>query len=371
MKRIVMGMFVGLSLMTSGCTIELGGLKEVARSIDGMRAQLDKTTTEGGDLDRLLEKARKDVDGLIEKAIAEGGKLEEKVVLDFIKQRKEVFADATALMRKTNLAFRGSAFAVTDDMMGAMRKLPAELSSEIGPLVLAIPGLFLSTDPVQIKGSEITFRPKGYYRLTIDARQAANLEVRVDHKAVVSPRNPMDTRVDIEIPASSLLPRFRDQEREFVTIELVDRKNPNIIRFIGSLDLKPLFGVEYELTEFGPKGQEKKGVIDQGAALEEILGAVGVAMKVAGADPVKIAERHGMIYEMAKTRLPYGSSFVDLPPGFDDFEMTITLENGAKRTLDANRPRFGGVSTHLREKTGPDNTTFLRLTIDADPPTER
>jgi hypothetical protein len=74
---------------------------------------------------------------------------------------------------------------------------------------------------------------------------------------------------------------------------------------------------------------------------------------------------------MAKTRLPYGSSFVDLPPGFDDFEMTITPENGAKRTLDTNRSRFGGVSLHLREKTRSDNTTFLRLTIDADPPTER
>ena len=78
----------------------------------------------GGDLDRLLEQARKDVDGLIEKAIAEGGKLEEKIVLDFIEQRKQLFADATALMKKTNLAFRSSAFAVTDDMMGAMRKAP-------------------------------------------------------------------------------------------------------------------------------------------------------------------------------------------------------------------------------------------------------
>ena len=75
MKRIVLCICcAGLSLMTSGCTIESGGLKEVARSIDGMRAQLDKTTKEGGDLDRLLEQARRDVDGMIEKAAREGGK---------------------------------------------------------------------------------------------------------------------------------------------------------------------------------------------------------------------------------------------------------------------------------------------------------
>jgi hypothetical protein len=319
----------------------------------------------------LLEQAHRDVEDLIEKAAKEGGKLEEKFVLDFIEQRKQLFLDATALMKKTNLAFRGSAFAVTDDLMGAMRKLPSDLSKDIGPLVLAIPGIFQSTDPVQIEGTELTFRPKGYYRLIFDARQAANLDIRVDHKAVFSPKNRMDTRVDVEIPASSLVPRFRDREREFVEIELIDRKNPNIVRFIGSLDLKPMFGVEYELTQFGPKGQEKKGTIEQGAALDEILRAIGESMKAEGADPVRIAERHALIYEIAKTRLPYGSSFVDLPPGFEDFEMTITLENGAKRTLDMNRPRFGGVSLHLREKSLPDTTTYYRLTIDANPPTEK
>jgi hypothetical protein len=289
--------FAGVTLaMMSGCTIELGGLKEVARSIDGMRAQLDKTTKEGGDLDRLLEQAHRDVEDLIKKAGKEGGKLEEKVVLDLIELRKPLFADATALMRKTNLSFKSIAFPVTDDMMEAIRKLPSELSSQIGPIILSSnPGLFLSKDPVQIEGTEITFRPKGYYRLIFDARQAANLDLRLDHKAVFSPRNPKDTRVDVEIPASSLFPRFRDQEREFVTIELVDRKNPEAVRFIGSLDLKPLFGVEYELTEFGPKGQETRGVIEQGAALEEILGAVGASMMAAGTDPAKIAERHGMI----------------------------------------------------------------------------
>ena len=70
-------------------------------------------------------------------------------------------------------------------------------------------------------------------------------------------------------------------------------------------------------------------------------------------------------------RLPYGSSFVDLYPGFDEFEMTIVLENGLKRTLDRNRPRFDGVRLNAREEARPDNTTFWRLSIDADPATEK
>lgn len=367
MKRIFLMTFAGLALASGGCTIELGGLREVAQSIDGMRAQLDKTTGEGKDLDRLLETARKDVDKLIEKAAKEGGKLEEKFVLEFIEERKAIFAQATALMKKTNLTLKGSAFSVTHEFSEAMGRLPAGVADQIGPIVLAIPGVFLSTHPVQIEGTEITFRPGGYYRLLFDARQAANLDVRVDHKTIYSPRNPTDTRVAVEIPASSLCTRFGDKGREFVPIELVERGRPGAVRFLGSLDLKPLFGVQYKLTEIGPKGLENPLVIHRGPALDDIVAAVGSAMKAAGEDPVKIATRHAQIYAMARERLPYGPSFVDLSPGVDDFELTVTLENGVTRILDQNRPEYGGVRLTWKERARPDMKTFLRVSIDAVP----
>ena len=372
MRRLLPCLLVGIApTIASASVIEPSGLEEVARSIDGLRAQLARMSMAGGELDQLLERAHRDVEDLITKFGKEEKKLEKEVMLDLDEQQTKFFLKATALMKKTNLTLKASAFPITDELTKSMRQVPKEVADQIRPLVLAIWGPLLSKDSIQIEGTEITFRSRGYYRLIFDVRQAKNLDVRVDHKAVFSPRNPMDTRVDVEIPASILVSRFRDQEREFVPIELVSRNETNAVRFIGSLDLKPLFGVEYDLKEFGPQGQRKWGVIEQGAALDEILRAVATAMKAEGADCLKIAVRHAQVYRMAKTRLPYGSSFVDLHPGFDEFELTITPENGATRTLDRNRPRFGGVSVHSREEVGSDSMAFWRLTIDADLPTEK
>jgi hypothetical protein len=43
LRPLIHCFFLGVLLITmSGCTIDLGGLKELAHSIDGMRAQNDK-----------------------------------------------------------------------------------------------------------------------------------------------------------------------------------------------------------------------------------------------------------------------------------------------------------------------------------------
>ncbi len=93
-------------------------------------------------------------------------------------------------------------------------------------------------------------------------------------------------------------------------------------------------------------------------------------MLAKGAPPDQIAAQQGHIYRTARSRLPYGTSIIDLPPGADDWEMEATVETGEPpRTLDRNAPMFKGVRVRYKTIATEAGSRLLRLTIDVDPST--
>ncbi len=319
-----------IALSVTGCEIDVKWIRETAAAIDKFSDQIKQTAGENGDLQKLLAIAKKDVDDLIKKAEQRGGRLEEKLVLDLIDQRKQMIQDLSKLVRSSTIEVQGSMIGVTEEFSKSLERLSSDASNHLLKVVATypplLPGVFLSKKVLDTEGTELTFRPNGYYyRVSFTARDAADLGLRIDGRGPLIPRNPLETKVVYEISTSSLADRYREQQREFVPIELVELGRTKGLRFVGSLELKPLFPVEYKLTVRGASGQLSRLTVDRGPAIKIILASVRDSMKAKGDRPKAIAARQANIYKTARIRLPYGTSIVDLSPDADDWEMVVTL----------------------------------------------
>jgi len=361
--------FIGLGL--TGCEVDVKGLRETAAAIDKFSDQVKQTGGENGDLQKLLNIAKKDVDDLIDKAEKAGGRLEEKVVLDWIEQRKQTIQEVSRLVRASSIEVQGSMYGVTEEFGQSLNRLPSDVSNQLLKVVASVPAVvptfLLSKKVLETEGTDLVFRTKKSYRLSIIAIDAAGLRLRIDGGEPLIPRNPLAGKVIFEIKAPSLVDRFREQRRVFVPIELIDRGPANQVRFVGSLELKPIFPVEYKLFVRGANGKLNRLTVDRGPSMDLILSSVKDPMQAKGDRPEQIAAKQAEIYETARVRLPYGTSVVDLPPEADDWEMEVTLETGETKTLDHNAPMFKGVRVRFKTVATTAESRVTQLTIDVDP----
>jgi len=116
--------------------------------------------------------------------------------------------------------------------------------------------------------------------------------------------------------------------------------------YAGNLILLPTFPVTYSLKIALPGGVEKGMAFEQGAALEAILTGEKQRLRQHGQTDLSIAARQYDLYQLAKTRLPYGISEITLPSDAD-WSISGQHPDGEPYSLSTDKPTSIGTVSQI------------------------
>ncbi len=337
-RKLMLACFAAVAFSSTGCLEEVG---KAADALDRFSIQIDKTTKEGGDLYRLVDKTSAELREVIKDAKQSGKEITADFMFRWAEERKEtfeqirklsntVFKDSHVLIRHLQVAGLSSPLQLGNELKG----FSADIREEMARSLAMIP---MATDPKTLTGySGLTWseRASGYYQVTFQIKDAARLKISVGGGDPIEPaKTPTGSEVTFRIPNTpSVRMRFDDRHDKVVGFALVDadQKTPAKdwrVRCSGWILLQPRFPVEYSLRVISPgagAGGESR-IIDQGSAINELI------LSTPGSGHSRAA-RHGAIYRAARTRLPVGPSRVMIPKQAT-WSLTVKFPDGKSEVL--------------------------------------
>jgi hypothetical protein len=403
LRRFLLTICALASLSLTGCDVDVFGMSKLADAVNRLSNEAEVITADGGNLSRRIKEFHGDLSSLIDKAAREGNKLEEKVVLDFIEQKKEIIKDILLIEKRvfhdihiSAIEIQGRMVAVTDSLNRILDRVPKEIIAEVYAIASILP--FQQSDkPLDVRGlNHVAYHPGGHYPVSFALKDAFSLGLRIANEKPIQQPVPKDSRAEFELPAESIAKFFKDEEPAKVAIELVhlkaERGQPNLkvdsgqpkrkagggvldqaldnavdklldralptvqavlipkdrkegeTRFIGTMNLDPLFLTAYTLVARGEDGQEQTLPIQEGPAIMDMVRLATAKLGAEGADAATIGRRHGEIFNLAKRRIPFGTSTVILPVGTKSWKFTFTPQTAPTETLQRNNPSFENIT---------------------------
>ncbi|MDW8243021.1 MAG: hypothetical protein RMJ88_07390 [Thermogemmata sp.] len=348
MKRGLLFVFATLTMpFLMGCKVEFG-LERFADALDNLTDKIDKTTADGGNLDRRIKQLANEIRDLLKDAKQKGIELTDYMVWNFVKQRQQTIEEIYQLTQKVF----GDTRVLIQELQGAGLSFPLNLSTslqafgnesfkELSALLASINFVGISQQgkpvPINYRGLTWSLRPEGFHEVWFAINQAQSLKLKIG-KSLIAPAKPPTTgSVTYTI---TITPQdyhlFDDTEYRVLGFQLVEDQGKNgqglpQVRYDGWIRLTPRFPIKYEFQVFPPGNNlGESHEIVRGSAILNLIRAVPYT------DPLDVARRHGQIYRLAKSRLAVGTSFVTIPKGTDYWQLTITFPDGKTCVLDPN-----------------------------------
>ena len=332
-------------LLLAGCDpLEVG---KFAESLDKLNTKIDKTTVDGGNLDRRIKQLTQD---MRKELVASGKEVTEDAVAKFALARKEMIGDILVLTKKifgdTRVLFRefhGAGVSIALQIDDTLQSFPLELRDDLAQIAAAIPFLVKENwVPISFSGLDWTIRSTGYYSLSFTIPNANKLQLKLNGTLIKPEFGGTQGKVTFQVPIDrEIKAKFQDKKKEPLPFLLVDENEK--VRYGGLVRLQPRFPVEYLFKVYPADGNKGYSVvIDSGIAIEDIVRTVS-------GQGACLARRHGDIYRLAKSRLAFGTSVVEIPEGAD-WELKVKFPDGKTEMLQPNKRRIvnelGSVTVH-------------------------
>ncbi len=381
MRQLCLAVLTLAGSASSGCdfTVNVPQLEQAAKALDNFSKEIEKTTEpDSGNLRKLVDHTSGELKQLIKEAKEAGKEVVTDAFVQFAAERaktfeeihrltKKVFGDANILLRE----FQGVGISVPLAFEDSLKRFSKDFRQDIGALLTATP--FVGDHPVDVEGLVWSARATGKQQVTFTVKQAHNLDLVVEGQRYAPKFGGLAGRATYEIPVTALADRFHDTEPCRVSFGLIERgdvkpmnlpvrmglagsgelglfperkKNTERIPVVGGgwFHVLPRFAVEdYKFTYFTPDDTPGKPAY--------IIGGTGMKNLLDGLDgePVAVATRRGELFDLARSRLPLGTSIVELPKGAS-WKLEVKARDHDRQILSPGKRRvdipFGTVTVH-------------------------
>lgn len=329
-SRQVLFSFVAVAIsFLSGCDpLEIG---KAADALDRFSATIDKTTADGQNLDRRIKQ-------LAHELRAVGSDVTQDALIKWGVVRKDTIQDILDLSQKLHLDLRilwqevhGTGISIPLQIDDSLKQFRVDLRDDLAQLVAPMWVVKADGAPLSYRGLNWTIRTCGYYTVTFGIAGANKLRLKVGGTVIPPEFGGTAGKITFKVPiGKSTKAMFRDTEPMPLGFLLIDSKDKP--RHGGLLSLQPRFPIKYEFKVYPADG--KKGFarsIECGPAIDDIVSSAF------GTDVV-LATRHGSIYRLARSRLPFGTSVVEIPVG-SQWELKLTFPDGKTELVNPNKPQ--------------------------------